>query len=286
GTSNGGACDGTDSCDGAGKCVDGFKPSTTTCRESAGRRDVAEGCRGTSGACPADGFAASTTPCTGTSNGGACDGTDSGDGAAKGVDGLKAATTTCRESAGQCDVAESCTGTSGACPADGFAPSTTSCTGTSNGGACDGTDSCDGAGKCVDGFKPATTICRPAAGGCDVAESCTGSGGACPPDVNPVCQGKIAPTATTCQNFTGGTAGDLTQLLYGGKTTQSNSAPPGVSSYYSRVTAPASSFTIQVVQTKNNATFPCLGTQQGQVKPYNADCSNSSLGTFTTSGGV
>jgi hypothetical protein len=28
-----------------------------------------------------------------------------------------------------------------------------------NGGPCDGTDSCDGAGNCVDGYAPATTIC-------------------------------------------------------------------------------------------------------------------------------
>jgi hypothetical protein len=104
--------------------------------------------------------------------------------------------------------------------------------------------------------------------------------------VNPVCQGKITPTATTCQNFTGGTAGDLTQLLYGVKSNKINNVSPGVLFYYSRVTAPASSFTIQIVQTKNNATFPFLGVQQGQVKLYNADCSNSSLGTFTTSGGV
>jgi hypothetical protein len=49
--------------------------------------------------------------------------------------------TVCRASAGQCDVAESCTGSSATCPADGFRASTTSCVGTSNGGACDGTDS-------------------------------------------------------------------------------------------------------------------------------------------------
>src|SRR5262249_26890347 len=210
-----GPCDGTDSCDGAGKCVDGFQSATTTCRESAGQCDVAESCTGSSGACPADGFAPKTTACTGTSNGGPCDGTDSCDGAGKCGDAFQSAPTPCRESAGECDVAESCTGSSGACPADGFAPKTTACTGPSSGGACDGTDSCDGAGKCVDGFQPATTICRPAVGQCDVAESCTGTGSACPPDVAPLCEGKIAPTATTCQNFTGGTAGDLTQILYG-----------------------------------------------------------------------
>jgi hypothetical protein len=104
--------------------------------------------------------------------------------------------------------------------------------------------------------------------------------------VAPVCEGKIAPTATTCQDFTGGTSGDLTQILYGVKGNKINNVAPGVLFYYSRVTAPASSFTIQIVQTKNNATFPFFGVQQDQVRLYNADCSNSSLGTFTISGGV
>ena len=183
GASNGGPCDGTDSCSGtANTCVDGFKSSTTTCREAAGQCDVAESCNGTSGACPANGFASSTTACTGTSNGGPCDGTDSCSGTANTcVDGFKSSTTTCRPSAGQCDVAESCNGTSGACPANGFATATTACTGTSNGGPCDGTDSCSGtANTCVDGFRSATTTCRVSAGICDRPESCTGTTGACP----------------------------------------------------------------------------------------------------------
>jgi hypothetical protein len=99
------------------------------------------------------------------------------------VDGYLTATTTCRPATGACDAAESCTGTSGACPANGYVPSTTICVGTSNGGLCDGTDSCDGAGNCVDGYLAATTICRPGSGACDPAESCTGTSGACPADV-------------------------------------------------------------------------------------------------------
>src|SRR5258706_10929200 len=90
--------------------------------------------------------------------------------------------TDCRVPAVQSDAVETCTGSSGACPANGFQPSTTSCVGTSNGGACDGSDSCNGSGSCVDGFQPATTTCRPSAGQCDVAENCTGSSGACPAD--------------------------------------------------------------------------------------------------------
>src|SRR5205823_2508701 len=148
-------------------------------------------------ACPADAFASATTSCTGSSNGGSCD-NDSGDHCSGSgnacVDAFQPATTTCRGAAGQCDVAETCTGSTGACPADAFAPATTSCTGSSNGDACDNDagDHCSGSGNaCVDAFQPATTTCRAAAGQCDVAESCTGSSGACPADT-------FASSTTSC----------------------------------------------------------------------------------------
>src|SRR5262249_7306793 len=183
-------------------------------------------------------------------------------------------------------VPESCDGSTNDCPADAKKPATTECR--ASGGVCDVPESCDGStNDCpADAFKPATTICRPSAGGCDVAESCTGSGTACPPDVAPVCEGKIAPTATTCQDFTGGTAGDLTQVLYGVKNGKINNVAPGVLFYYSSVTAPASDFMIEIVQTITPPILPPFGIQQGQVRLYNADCSNSSLSTFTVMGGV
>ena len=169
-TCQGGVCVGTPlNCDDGNPCtIDSCTPGVgclhtpgnagAVCRAAAGTCDVAESCTGTSATCPADGFQASTTSCVGTSSGGACDGTDSCDGAGHCVDGYLAATSICRAAAGTCDVAESCTGSSGACPADGFRPNTTSCVGTSNGGACDGTDSCDGSGNCVDGYLTATSI--------------------------------------------------------------------------------------------------------------------------------
>src|SRR5204863_102882 len=101
------------------------------------------------------------------------------------VDTFQGTSFTCRSSAGQCDVAESCTGTSGACPTDGFAASATSCTGASQGGVCDDdtADRCTGSSNtCVDAYKSSSTVCRSSAGQCDVAESCTGTSGACPTD--------------------------------------------------------------------------------------------------------
>ena len=68
-----------------------------------------------------------------------------------------------------------------------------------------GTEECDdGAsngtgGSCCNAnctFTPADTVCRPSAGGCDVAEVCSGSSGACPPDNNPICTPTPVPTNT------------------------------------------------------------------------------------------
>jgi hypothetical protein len=51
-------------------------------------------------------------------------------------------------------------------------------------GDCDVAESCDGINTTcpADGFSTASTICRAAAGDCDVAESCTGSTATCPAD--------------------------------------------------------------------------------------------------------
>ena len=45
-------------------------------------------------------------------------------------------------------------------------------------------------------------------------------------------EGKIAPTATTCEQYRVGTAADLTQVLYGVKGTKINNVAPGVLFYY------------------------------------------------------
>src|SRR5205814_8315349 len=134
------------------------------------------------------GFAYTTPFRAGASQGGACDDnaadhcTGSGNAC---VDVFRAAGSTCRDSAGQCDVAETCSGTSGACPVDGFASSSTHCLGASQSGACDdnAADHCTGSGNaCVDVFQAAGYTCRDSAGQCDVAETCTGTSGACPAD--------------------------------------------------------------------------------------------------------
>jgi hypothetical protein len=65
-------------------------------------------------------------------------------------------------------------------------------------GECDVAETCSGteAACPADAFEPATTECRPAAGDCDVAESCSGTEAACPVDA-------FAPDTTECRASAG-----------------------------------------------------------------------------------
>src|SRR5204862_171836 len=153
----------------------------TVCRSAAGECDLAETCSGVAGQpCPSDAKRAAGTACTDDGSPCTLDQCDGCNAACQHPAGNAGAV--CRVAAGACDVAETCNGTNGTCPADGFASSSTGCTGSSQGGACDDdpADRCSGtANTCVDAFKASTVTCRAAAGDCDVAESCTGSSGAC-----------------------------------------------------------------------------------------------------------
>lgn len=79
--------------------------------------------------------------------------------------------------------------TGGDC-ASGFCANGVCCNTACNGGC----EACSAAGACTP--KNATTVCRPSVGVCDVAESCTGTSGACPADA-------FAPAATLCRAGTG-----------------------------------------------------------------------------------
>jgi len=72
---------------------------------------------------------------------------------------------------------------SGTCAIDGNpAPAQTVCRVAA--GPCDVAEVCDGVSTAcpLDKFQAATVVCRPAAGACDVPENCTGSSAACPTD--------------------------------------------------------------------------------------------------------
>jgi len=76
----------------------------------------------------------------------------------------------------QCDGGPCCT------PTCQFASSGTVCRPAA--GECDVEETCTGSSAAcpADQFKSAGTVCRPAAGDCDVAETCTGTGPTCPAD--------------------------------------------------------------------------------------------------------
>src|SRR5262249_1752594 len=102
--------------------------------------------------------------------------------------------TVCRASAGECDIAEVCDGRSLDCPADAKQPSGTSCT--SDGNPCT-LDQCDGTNvTCQHPPGNAGVVCRPSAGVCDVAETCTGTSPQCPADA-------FASSATECRAAAG-----------------------------------------------------------------------------------
>jgi uncharacterized repeat protein (TIGR01451 family) len=94
---------------------------------------------------------------------------------------------------------------------------------------------------------------------------------------------KIAPTATTCQQFTNGTAADLETLTYGVKGGKVNNVAPGVLFYFSKISnAPSTSFTITVPQSNNGGWGPMPIQNTGQIVLYNADCTKSSRQGTTT----
>ncbi|MBK7858516.1 MAG: hypothetical protein IPJ65_07810 [Archangiaceae bacterium] len=81
-------------------------------------------------------------------------------------------------------------------------PGTFTCRAAAAGG-CDVAETCDGTGSAcpADAFAPPTQVCRPAdMGGCDLAERCTGTSAACPTDriadAGTVCSSPTAPCAT------------------------------------------------------------------------------------------
>ena len=86
---------------------------------------------------------------------------------------------------------------------------------------------------------------------------------------------KIAPTATTCQQFRDGSAGDLTDLFYNVKSQKVNNVCPGVFFYYSKVTAPSGAFTIEVTQSNDKGWGRIAIQDIGQVIMWNQNCTKT-----------
>jgi hypothetical protein len=109
---------------------------------------------------------------------------------------------------------------------------------------------------------------KPAASGCSTE----------PLVVKPL-TGQITPTNTTCQQFTGGTAGTLTAVTYQtkGQKTIFN-AQPGVFFYYVGVTAPASNFKVDIPQAvQTGQTGPLFGIMSTMAFDHSCNTLPSSI---------
>ncbi len=84
----------------------------------------------------------------------------------------------------QCDQGSGVNGTPGSCCSATctLLSSATVCRGVA--GGCDVAENCTGSSPTCPGdvFQPSGAVCRPSAGGCDIAETCSGSSAACPAD--------------------------------------------------------------------------------------------------------
>ena len=100
------------------------------------------------------------------------------------------------------------------------------------------------------------------------------------------CIATLAHTTMTCASFMDGTGDDLlsSDLNVSVRDNIITNVAPGVMFYWTKVTAPSASFTIGVVQTKDNPAFPFLPVLQGQVSRFDANCSSMAGGVETSPG--
>ena len=171
------------------------------------------------------------------------------------------------------------------CPANDTIP----CSGTVVFGTPDADDNCDPSPDIDIVFESTvgpvlgvTTYTR-----CWVAtDSCGNKSDTCCQTITEKCPtGKIAPTQATCQDFLNGTTGDITEICYGKKKGLVNNTAPGVFFYYTKVTAPSASFTVDIVQTRSATTFPFFDVQNlDQVRLFDGNCNTLPI-SFTDGGG-
>jgi hypothetical protein len=146
-------CNGPDTCDGDGTCLNNLVPDGTSCGKDEDQCNHADKCM--TGEC------VSSTKPDGTLCGNpAVDVCDLQDTCSSGacIDNIREAGFVCRDADGDCDVAEVCSGTKKSCPIDAFKPAGESCGNTSS-GECDNPDTCNGSGLCLDNHKPDGTSC-------------------------------------------------------------------------------------------------------------------------------
>ena len=172
-------CDVPATCDGETSVCppNPFKGTAVVCREAVGDCDIPETCTGSSANCPADTLKPFGTVCSEDGNLCTVDLCDGVGPSCQHIPGNPGRV--CRPSSSDCDVAEACDGTSPSCPPDSFRSRGAPCA--DDGKACTA-DICNGSGVCSHPPGNAGMECRPAAGRCDVAETCDGLSSTCPAD--------------------------------------------------------------------------------------------------------
>lgn len=177
-------CDNPDSCNGTGICQTNPEPSSTSCGDTGSACVNQDTCDG-AGECADNGFVSSGEPC-GDPTATDCNNFDTCNGSGMCQTNTAPDNTPCTTDSNECTTDVCLTGECTHPNKDAGAPC-----GDSSDTACDNPDSCNGSGTCLFNLEPSTTVCRPAAGVCDVAETCTGSAAACPADA-------VKPATTGC----------------------------------------------------------------------------------------
>jgi hypothetical protein len=173
------------------------KGMSTVCRAASGVCDAPEYCN--NGACPADVKLGLTSVCRASR--GDCDVAEFCNGADNDCspDVKKVRGAQCRAATEPCDLPEECDGNSPMCPGDAVRPSSFNCAGTSVPNGCADSPKCDGVTKqcpAVGRALPSGSVCRSAAGTCDVVERCDGRSLTCPADAK-------LPSSTLCRDANG-----------------------------------------------------------------------------------
>ena len=117
------------------------------------------------------------------------------------------------------------------------------------------------------------------------ATDASGNTAVCSQNVTQVsCTAHIYPTSTTCNTYLNG-AQPLAQLCYAYRQNKVSNITPGVFFYFATITAPSSSFCVDVVQTNSCSSFSLFTIQQGnQITLFNGSCTNAASGTQTSAG--
>jgi hypothetical protein len=99
---------------------------------------------------------------------------------------------------------------------------------------------------------------------------------------------QITPTATTCDQFSAGTAGTLSRVDYSVRNGNISQVSPGVFFYWVKVTAGAGSNTFTIDQAITTGNFSTFFTVASGSSAYNSSCTkvNTTIASTSTAGQI